>query len=163
MKTNTYFASLDHYQKGSVQIIDDDVKNYAFSNVFEVANKTPIFQRTAIAKNFRYIVECMRVEGCSPWFVANHDEFALAMDGDIKVEYINPNVLPILPDEGALQLSQKPEGKFMGYIQLKRGHMALLPPYCAYRFYSEEPAVLLIQTIQGPSTVECWDEICQQS
>jgi hypothetical protein len=163
MQTNTYFASLEHYQKGDVQIIDDDVKNYVFSNLFEVAKKMPAFQRTAVAKNFRYIIECMRVEGDSPWFIANHDEFVLAMDGNIKVEYINSNTLPALPNEGALELSQKPEGKSMGYIQLKRGHMALLPPYCAYRFSSVAPAVLIIQTIQGPSTVECWEEICQQS
>ena len=34
----TKFASLQSYEKGGVQAIDDDVKHYAFSNCFEIAN-----------------------------------------------------------------------------------------------------------------------------
>jgi len=33
----TVFGSLDGYVKGSVQVIDDNPKDYAFSNVFDVA------------------------------------------------------------------------------------------------------------------------------
>jgi len=35
----TVFGSLDRFQKGGVQIIGDNVKNYAFSNCFEIASK----------------------------------------------------------------------------------------------------------------------------
>ncbi len=38
--------------------------------------------------------------------------------------------------------------------------MALLPADCAYRFSTERPGVILLQTVVGPDTVERWDEIC---
>jgi hypothetical protein len=44
---------------------------------------------------------------------------------------------------------------------LGRGHMALLPKGAAYRFHAEKPAVAMIQTIEGPLTVQKWAEICQ--
>jgi hypothetical protein len=49
----------------------------------------------------------------------------------------------------------------MGRITLGRGHMALLPSGAAYRFQAERPGVLMIQTIQGPVTIERWADICQ--
>ena len=73
----TEFGSLANYNKGCVQLINDDPKNYVFSNVFEVASNAAPFERIAVAKNFEYIVEVMRGEGTSPWFAAPHDEFAL--------------------------------------------------------------------------------------
>jgi hypothetical protein len=36
----TKFGSLDSYEKGSVHVINDNVKNYAFSNCFEIASKS---------------------------------------------------------------------------------------------------------------------------
>ena len=48
----------------------------------------------------------------------------------------------------------------MGRITAGRGHMALLPAHSAYRFTSEQPGVILLQTIIGPDTVERWAEIC---
>ena len=36
-KFQTVFGSLRDYTKGELQIIDDDPKNYAFSNIFDVA------------------------------------------------------------------------------------------------------------------------------
>ena len=39
MKTyKTRFGSLADYQKGTIDLIDDDPKRYAFSNIFEVAS-----------------------------------------------------------------------------------------------------------------------------
>ena len=34
----TKFGSLENFEKGGIEIIDDDPKHYTFSNVFEVAN-----------------------------------------------------------------------------------------------------------------------------
>ena len=34
--TQTVFGSLEHYEKGGVQVIDDDPKHYVFSNAFEM-------------------------------------------------------------------------------------------------------------------------------
>jgi hypothetical protein len=36
-----------------------------------------------------------------------------------------------------------------------------LPVGSAYRFIAEAPACVLIQTIQGPETIERWADICQ--
>jgi hypothetical protein len=39
--------------------------------------------------------------------------------------------------------------------------MALLPANAAYRMKADSPSVVLLQTIQGPDTIERWSEICQ--
>ena len=39
----TELGSLDDYRKGGVHIINDDPRNYVFSNVFEVAGKSAPF------------------------------------------------------------------------------------------------------------------------
>ena len=36
-KPGTRFGSLERYEKGGVEVINDDARNYVFSNVFEVA------------------------------------------------------------------------------------------------------------------------------
>jgi hypothetical protein len=62
----TVFGSIDNFQKGGVQIIDDDPKNYVFSNMFEVASRSRPYERVAVGKNFEYVIECARAEGASP-------------------------------------------------------------------------------------------------
>jgi hypothetical protein len=52
----TDFGSIHSYRKGGVTAIDDDPKRYVFSNMFEVAAKSPVYQRTAVAKNFEYVI-----------------------------------------------------------------------------------------------------------
>jgi hypothetical protein len=37
MRRETRFGSLELYEKGGVEVINDDPRNYAFSNIFEVA------------------------------------------------------------------------------------------------------------------------------
>jgi hypothetical protein len=64
--------------------------------------------------------------------------------------------------EGAHRLEGDPDGRKMGRIVLGRGHMALLPKGAAYRFHADRPATLMIQTIQGPETIEKWKAICLQ-
>ena len=81
----TVFGSLRDHQKGRIEIISDDPKNYVFSNVFEVAGKSKPYERVAVGKNFEYVIECLRAEGTSPWYVCAHDEFALVMDGKVEV------------------------------------------------------------------------------
>jgi len=158
----TEFGSLDNFNKGGVHVIKDDPKNYAFSNVFEVAKNAAPFERIAVAKNFEYVVEVMRVEGASPWFAAPHDEFALCMDGDIEVHLVKlADGAPEGGGDGAFLLAGDPNGKKMGRIKASRGHMSMLPVGAAYRFISERPAVMMIQTIQGELTLERWSEICQ--
>ena len=49
----------------------------------------------------------------------------------------------------------------MGRVTARRGHLTLLPAGRAYRYSSPGPAVLLIQTIEGPDTQFRWAEICQ--
>ena len=56
----TVFGSLDSYNKGGVELINDDARHYAFSNVFEVAAKSKPWEKVAVAKNFEYVLEAVR-------------------------------------------------------------------------------------------------------
>ena len=76
----TRFGSLQHYEKGGVEVIKDDARNYVFSNVFEVASKAKPYEKVAVGKNIEYVIEAIRAEGTSGWRVAAQDEFA-ARDG----------------------------------------------------------------------------------
>ena len=160
--SQTVFGSLNNYEKGGVQVIDDDPKHYAFSNVFEVASKSKPYEKVAVGQNLKYVIEAIRAEGNSPWFAADHDEAALVMDGEIEVHLIQPDK-PLVPagKEGSVKLDAEPKGKKMGWVKAWRGHMALLPKGSAYQFRSAKPGVLLLQTIKGDFTVEKWAEICQ--
>ena len=158
----TVFGSLNAWDKGGVELINDDARHYAFSNVFEVASKSRPWEKIAVAKNFEYVLEAVRAEGTSPWFTAAHDEFAVCMDGAITVELVKLDASPLSAEaEGAITLDGEPTGPRMGRIFLKQGHQALLPAGAAYRFTATTTGVLLMQTIAGPLTQFRWAEICQ--
>ena len=159
----TSFGSLEDFQKGSVQVIDDNPRNYAFSNIFEVASKSRPYEKVAVGKNLKYVIEALRAEGTSPWFAAAHDEAALVMDGEVEVHYIKPDE-PVVKEgsEGTMKLTTEPTGRKMGWVKCRRGHQALLPAGAAYQFRNAgRPGVLLVQTILGEHTVEKWADICQ--
>lgn len=162
----TEFGSLDRYEKGWVQVIDDNPKHYVFSNVFEVAGSSRPYEKIVVARNIQYVMEAVRAEGRSPWFAASHDEFALVMDGQVEVEFIDladaESIAPSAREGTVLVGEQEPAGKRMGRIRATRGHQVLLPKGAAYRFNAAEPGVLIIQTISGDLSVEKWAEICQQ-
>jgi hypothetical protein len=161
----TQFGSLRDYRKGGVEIIDDNPKNYVFSNVFDVAAKSAPYERVAVGKNLEYVIEVARAEGVSGWYSCAHDEFVLCMDGEVEVHLIkldDPDSLVDPESEGAVLLdTDMPAGRKMGRIVIRRGHMALLPVGSAYRFQADGPSVILFQTIEGAVTVQKWAEICQ--
>lgn len=160
----TEFASINEYRRGKVSVIDDDPKRYVFSNMFDAAARSQPWERVAVAKNFEYVIESMRAEGKSPWYTAAHDEFAVSMDGKVRVDFIklaDPDAAVDPESEGAHLVDGEPEGANMGYVVLGKGHMAMLPVGAAYRFTAEEPCTVIIQTIDGPVTVHKWAEICQ--
>jgi hypothetical protein len=160
----TQFGSLAHYEKGSVQIIDDDVKHYAFSNCFEVASKSKPYEKVVFGQNQIYVLEAVRAEGDSPWYTCAHDEFALVMDGTVEIHLVKLGAEQTVPDaehNGAVLLEGEPRGPKMGWMALKRGHQALLPKNSAYRFRSAKPAVVILQTCKGDLSIERWAEICQ--
>ena len=159
----TVFGALNNFSKGGVEIINDDPKNYVFSNVFEVAATSKPYERVAVGKNFEYVIECLRAEGTSPWYCSAHDEFALTMDGRIEVRLVKLDDQKTVPagKDGAIKLAGEPRGRKMGVVVAGRGHMTLLPAGAAYQFHADKPAVVTIQTIQGDLTVERWAEICQ--
>jgi len=159
----TVFGSLRNYQKGGVEIIDDDPRNYVFSNVFEVAEKSKPYERVAVGKNFEYVIEALRAEGTSPWYSCAHDEFALVMDGKVEVRLLKPDKTQVPADkQGAIALgASAPAGRKMGRVVAGRGHMTLLPKGSAYQFHADQPSVVTIQTIEGDVTVQRWADICQ--
>jgi hypothetical protein len=165
MQLQTQFGSLDKFQKGTIEIINDNAKHYVFSNVFEVASKAKAYEKVVVGKNLEYVIEALRAEGDSAWFAAGHDEFTLAMEGEIEVHYIKldpaQKAVPV-GKEGSVRLEGTPAGKNMGVIKLKRGHQALLPTGAAYQFRAKKRGVLLLQTLLGENSVEKWAEICHQ-
>jgi quercetin dioxygenase-like cupin family protein len=162
-KRETVFASLEKFQKGGVQPINDDPRNYAFSNIFEVASRAEPYEKIAVGKNLKYVLEAIRAEGSSPWFTASHDEAALVMDGEVEIRLVKLREKIVADDhEGTTMLEGKPDGRRMGEIVASRGHMALLPKGAAYQFHASQPAVILLQTIKGDLTVERWNDICQK-
>jgi hypothetical protein len=159
----TRFGSLAHYEKGGVEIIDDNPKNYAFSNIFEVAATSKPYEKVAVGKNLEYVLEAIRAEGTSEWRTAAHDEFALVMDGEVEIrlrKLDDPSVVPS-GKEGSVRLRGEPTGGLMGRVRARRGHMTLLPVGAAYQFHAERPSVILLQTIAGEDTQYRWAQICQ--
>lgn len=158
----TVFGSLDNYEKGGVEVINDDPKSYAFSNMFEVAANSAPYEKVAVGKNMEYVLEVIRAEGTSEWRATPHDEFALCLDGELRVELLDPTEELVDPDAwGSIGLEGEPAGNPMGRVTAGRGHMTMLPAGKAYRFHSDGVAVVLLQTIEGPDTVFRWNEICQ--
>jgi len=160
---STKLGSLDSYEKGRVEVIDDDARHYAFSNVYEVASRSGPYEKVAVGKNRQYVLEAIRAEGTSEWRTCSHDEFALVMDGEVTVELAKLGDARQAPagQGGSVALDGEPDGPRMGTIVARRGHMALLPSGAAYRFRADEPGVILLQTIEGRDTVYKWAEICQ--
>ena len=157
----TRLATLDDYQKGGVEVIDDDPKNYAFSNIFEVASHAKPFEQIAVGKNFEYVLEAVRVEGTSGWRSCSHDQSALVMDGEVEFTLRTLADGQSLPDRGSVGIPHEAAQALMGRVVARRGHLTLLPAGRAYRSASTSPAVLLIQTAEGVDTQFRWAEICQ--
>ena len=164
--TKTYktrFGSLADYEKGSIDIIDDDPTRYAFSNVFEVAAGARPYEKVAVGKNRQYVVEAIRAEGTSEWRTAPHDEFALVMDGEVEIrlQMLGQDDIGATAQRGSNKLDGSPSGPAMGRVVAGRGHMTLLPVGAAYQFHAERPSVILLQTQEGPDTVYRWADIIQ--
>jgi hypothetical protein len=158
----TVFGSLDGYVKGGVEVINDDPRYYAFSNIFEVASNARPYEKVAVGKNLEYVLEVIRAEGTGAWRATPHDEFALVMDGTLEVHLVDPDNELVEPEAmGSVAIGGEPEGRPMGRVTAGRGHMILLPAGKAYRFHCDGVAVVLLQTIEGPDTIYRWADICQ--
>ena len=164
MEYKTKFGSLESYEKGGVQVINDNVKNYAFSNCFEIANTSRPYEKVIFGINQIYVLEVLRAEGASPWYTCAHDEFALCMDKEVDVHLVKLDPSQQVQDkdkDGAVLVQGEPQGQNMGWIRLKRGHQALLPANTAYQFRAEKPGVIILQTCEGELSIQKWAEICQ--
>jgi len=163
----TVFGSVDKYEKGTMEIINDDPKHYVYSNVFEVVAKAKPYEKIAVARNLEYVIEAIRAEGRSRWMSCAHDEFVVVMDGEVEVELSKlaggkgePAAGKPESKQGSVLVEGEPQGPRMGRIRLKRGHQALLPKGAAYRFTAARPSAMIQQTQKGELTVEKWGEIC---
>jgi len=159
---HTVLGSLDNYRKGDIEITSGSARHYVFSNIFEVAAHSAAYEKVVVGKNLDYVIEALRTEGESPWFACTHDEFAILMDGEVRIDFIK---LAEPPQNGkgtvlAAASGKQPAGRAMGHIVLRRGHQALLPAGCAYRFSASRPGVALVQTMLGELSVEKWADIC---
>ena len=160
----TKFGSLESYEKGGVQVITDNAKNYAFSNCFEIAGKSRPYEKVVFGINQIYVLETIRAEGVSPWYTCAHDEFALCMDKEVDIYLVKLDLVQQVQDKeknGAVTVNGEPLGQPMGWMKIKRGHQALLPANAAYQFRAEKTAVIVLQTCKGDLSVEKWADICQ--
>lgn len=160
MSYKTMVGSMDSYDKGSIEL-NDDLKHYAFSNIFEICKDATPYDRIMVVSNLEYCAEVTRAEGKSSWYTAPHDEFAIIMEGEVEFEFyqLEDNEKPG-NEAGATKLAADPAGKRMGKVTARRGHEVLLPMGAAYQLSAKTPGVVLIQTSQGPESVEKWSEIC---
>ncbi|MBR7960393.1 hydroxyquinol 1,2-dioxygenase [Burkholderia latens] len=156
---HTVFGSLDCYTRGDIEITSGSAKHYAFSNVFDIASKSAPYEKVVAGKNLEYVIEVLRTDGESPWFACAHDEFAIQMDGEVRIEFIKLDNPPVA-GRGTVSAGSHPAGREMGYVVLRTGHQALLPAGCAYRFIAGRPGVALVQTVLGELSVEKWADIC---
>ena len=103
----TKFGSLKDYEKGGVEVVNDDPRHYVFSNVFEVASKSKPYEKVAVAQNLKYVVEVIRAEGTSPWYASAHDEAAhrpgLAQALDQMRRDFRVNRLELAPGDAVAQ------------------------------------------------------------
>ncbi|MEQ1806556.1 MAG: hydroxyquinol 1,2-dioxygenase [Burkholderiaceae bacterium] len=160
----TKFGALDKFEKGGVQIIDDNVRHYAFSNCFEIASKSKPYEKVVFGQNQIYVLETLRAQGASPWYTCAHDEFALCMDGEVEIHLVKLSAGQVVPNaehNGAVLVKGEPKGQKMGWLKIKRGHQALLPKNSAYQFRAAKPAVVILQTCKGDLSIERWADICQ--
>jgi hypothetical protein len=160
---HTVFGSLADYVKGDLEIINDNPKYYAFSNVFDVAAKSKPYEKVVVALNLGYVLEVLRAEGASDWYAAAHDEFAIVLDGVVEIDLVkldNPEAVVAVDKKGAVKVKGEPVGRKMGRIKASRGHQALLPQGAAYRFRAAQTSVILMQTIEGELSVQKWADIC---
>ena len=104
-------ASLASYDKGSIEL-NDDLRHYAFSNIFEVCSKSKPYERVMVASNLEYAAEAVRAEGASPWYTAPHDEFATVMDGEIEAHLLPAHRRGKAHAQGGCRAPEsRPEGK----------------------------------------------------
>ena len=108
-------------------------------------------------------IEAIRAEGTAGWRAPAQDEFALVMDGEVEIRLLKLDDAGVVPKgaAGSVGLPGTPNGKKMGVVRARRGHMTLLPTGSAYQFHAAKPGVILLQTLAGPDTVERWADICQ--
>jgi hypothetical protein len=157
----TLFGSLDRYDKGRVEVINDDARNYAFSNVFEICSRARPYERTVFGINQIYVLEAVRAEGTSPWYTCAHDEFALCMDGEVEVRLAQLDGPGQPSDQNGAALLKGSPGPRMGWVRARRGHQVLLPAHRAYQLHAARPSVVVLQTCKGELSRERWSEICQ--
>ena len=161
MSFKTQVATMGNFDKGSI-ILDDDLKHYAFSNLYEVAGKSAPFERVVVASNLEYCAEVAKIDGASPWYRAPHDEFTIVMEGEVEFTFhqLESDEKPG-HDAGAERMSADPKGPRMGLVRGRLGHEVLLPEGAAYQMKSTgKPAVVILQTSLGPESVERWSENC---
>ncbi|QCP52023.1 hydroxyquinol 1,2-dioxygenase [Trinickia violacea] len=156
---HTVFGSLDGYRKGEIEITSGDARHYVFSNIFEVASQSAPYEKVVVGKNLEYVIETLRVEGQSGWFACAHDEFVILMDGEARIDFVELDTPP-KGSTGTVRAGEHPAGRAMGHVVLRRGHQALLPAGCAYRFSAQKTGVALVQTMLGELSVQKWADIC---
>ena len=153
----TELGSLDSYRKGGAHIIDDDPRNYVFSNVFEAAANPRRSSGFAWRRTWN-----TSSRSCAPRAPRRGSRRGTTSS---PCAWTAPSRWPSPGTRAqrrkATGLDGEPDGPRMGRIKTGRGHLALLPGGAAYRIAAVRPSVVLFQSIDGPLTAHKWADICQ--
>lgn len=69
LQYETKFGSLKNFEKGRVEPIADDAKHYAFSNCFDIANKSKPYEKVVFGK-IKFM--CLRFLGQKVLHLGSH-------------------------------------------------------------------------------------------
>ena len=149
-----------------MQTIADDVKNYAFSNCFDIASKSKPYEKVVFGQNQIYVLETLRAEGTSPWYTCAHDEFALVMDGEVEIHLVKLDGEQTVPD-AEHERRRAREGRAEGPEDgLDEAH-ARPPGRCCRRTPPTSSAAAKparrssCRPARATCRIERWAEICQ--
>jgi len=89
-----------------------------------------------------------------PQFAASDDEFAIVLNGKVRVDLVklaDPDKLVAPDKQGTVRIPGKPVGKKMGHVKAPRGHQVLLPKGAAQRagFFTRELVAITIERGRG--------------
>src|SRR5438445_12748359 len=99
------------------------------SNIYEIGATWPkSYDRVVIGKNGPYVLACFRPEGeDAPWWYMPHDEYLLLVEGEVRVDYIEPR------DQLKPGPHKNVTGPDMGHMGFRGDRLTSWPACVAYR------------------------------
>ena len=105
----------------------------------------------------------MRAEGESEWFTASHDEFALAMDGEIEIHFhkaVGDEIVPESVDGTQKRRLTRRTARRWAMSSCVAAIKRSCRREASTSIAARKLGVIMLQTILGDNSVQKWAEIC---